>query len=278
MSVVGFFEHLIAFAVIFPWVLFRRKDQIVPREKKDWGLFVAIGVGGSALGGALFSISVEKLGPQLSTLFTMLQPLFVLGFAQAFLRERGSALFVPCALWVVANSVLMSLSPETTGAIENGTFSWEGCAYAFAATAIWGGSTVAGKALTARYNSTTMLFWRWIFAMIFLGTAALIHADSLGAWRDLFTTSRILSLLYLGVFAQTAAYWIYYQGLRKLPASLTTFLELVYPLSGVMLASLTSGEGFTFWQAFGAVNLVIALTLLIAVEYPRAVSPRPDGH
>lgn len=263
-------EYFIGWVVIVPWVFLKRKDQLIPRSGNDLLLFLVIGIGGGTVAGTLYEISSGRLGPELAAIFPMGMPLFVLIFAHTFLKERFSSFFMPCALWVVANTILMSLSPSTLAAFEEGSISLGGVLIALTATAFWGGSTVAGKSLTARYNSTTILFWRWSFAILGMLVAQALRSDAPAVeWGAYLEKDRLLSLLYLGVVTQSVAYWFYYQGLRKVPASVATFLELLYPLGAVILFA--GSSNFTFLQAFGAVNLALALTLLLAMEYPKAV-------
>ncbi len=270
---VGFLEHGIALLFLLPWVFARRRSEFRMIGKRDIALFFAIGLGGSALGNTFFTMAVEKIGGGPATLFTMLQPVFVLGFAWVFLKERFSNIFVPCAIWVVANMILLSFTqtggPAFSGVDENPE-AVKGMIYAFVATVIWGGSTVAGKALLARYHNSVVLFWRWAIAFVFLGGVIAVKGVSL-PWSRILSTDILLPLLYLGIVAQTTAYWIYYVGLRKLPASLATFIELLYPLAGMFIPIIAKGQSVTPLQGFASITLLIAISLLLGVEYPRAV-------
>lgn len=271
---VGLLEHGIAFLFLLPWIFTRRRTEFRIVGKRDLALFLAIGLGGSALGTTVFTMAVERIGSSGATVFVMLQPIFVLTFAWYFLKERFSSIFVPCALWVVANMVLLSYTQssaaELLGAEENPEATM-GMVYAFLATLIWGGSTVAGKALLTRYPSSVVLFWRWLIAFLFLGVLVLVKGVPL-PWGNILSTEILLPLLYLGVVAQTTAYWVYYVGLRKLPASLTTFIELLYPLVGIFVPIFAKGGSMSSLQGFASITLLIAISLLLGVEYPRAVA------
>jgi probable blue pigment (indigoidine) exporter len=218
-------------------------------------------------------MAVEKIGAGPATLFTMLQPAFVLALAWWLLRERFSSFFVPCAIWVVANMILLSFSQlgDTTGLFggEENPEALKGMLYAFVATAIWGGSTVAGKAALARHPSSVVLFWRWAIAFVCLGVFVAVKGAAL-PWARIAAWDILGPLLYLGIVAQTTAYWVYYVGLRRLPASLVTFIELLYPLAGIFIAIVAKGGSVTPLQGFASVTLLIAIGLLLGVEYPRA--------
>lgn len=277
---VGFLEHGIAFLCLLPWVFTKRRVEVGQPlrarsgkvSRVDLLLFFAIGLGGSALGNTLFTVAVEKIGGAGATLFTMLQPAFVLVFAWFFLKERFSSFFGPCAIWVVLNMVLLSYSQTARSELpilEENPEALRGAAYAILATAIWGGSTVAGKKLLNRYPNSVVLIWRWAIAFVFLGVVVFVRGVPL-PWDRIVQSDVLLPLLYLGVVAQTVAYWVYYVGLRHLPASLSTFIELLYPLVGMFLALGEKGQNVTPLQLFAALTLLIAISLLLGVEYPRA--------
>lgn len=273
---VSFLEHAIALLAILPWVLLKRRENFWIRGKKDWALFIVLGLGGGALGSALFTSAVEKIGSGGATLFTMLQPVFVLTLAWFFLKERFSQIFVPCAIWVVANMILLSFSQTAQTEIlmsDENPDAIHGMLYAFAATLIWGASTVAGKALLSRHSNSVVLFWRFAIAAVFLGGFVLVRGIPL-PWAQIFSWEILLPLLALGLVAQATAYSIYYVGLRQLPASLTTFIELLYPLVGIFLPVVVKGGSVTPLQGFASVTLLIAVSLLLGVEYPRAVRTR----
>ena len=278
---VGFLEHGIAFLCLLPWVFMKRRvdagQPLHARSGKvsriDILLFLALGLGGSALGNTFFTMAVEKIGGAGATLFTMLQPAFVLIFAWVFLRERFSSFFGPCAVWVVLNMVLLSYSQTSRSElplVDENPEALAGMIYAGLATALWGGSTVAGKALLNRYPNSVVLLWRWAIAFFFLGILVFARRVPL-PWSTIFSREIIFPLLYLGIVAQTVAYWVYYVGLRALPASITTFIELLYPLVGMFLALGANGQSVTPLQIFATFSLLIAISLLLGVEYPRAV-------
>ena len=278
---VGFLEHGIAFLCLLPWVFTKRRMEVGQPlharsgkvSRTDLLLSLAIGLGGSALGNTLFTIAVDKIGGAGATLFTMLQPAFVLVFAWVFLRERFSSFFTPCAIWVVLNMILLSFSQTARSELpvmDENPEALAGTVFACLATVIWGGSTVAGKALLSRYPNSVVLIWRWAIAFVFLGIVV-IAKDVPMPWERIFSRDILLPLLYLGIVSQTVAYWVYYVGLRHLPASLTTFIELLYPLVGMFLSLGENGQGVTPLQVFAALTLLIAISLLLGVEYPRAV-------
>jgi probable blue pigment (indigoidine) exporter len=278
---VGFLEHGIAFLSLLPWVFVKRRTEVGHPLRARSGkvsrvdilLFVILGVGGSALGNTFFTVAVEKIGGAGATLFTMLQPVFVLAFAWVFLKERFSSFFAPLAVWVVLNMILLSYSQTARSELpmmDENPEALSGTLFACLATVSWGASTVAGKALLGRYPNSVVLIWRWAIAFVFLGIVVAVRGVPL-PWHRIFSHDVLLPLLYLGVVAQTTAYWIYYVGLRHLPASITTFIELLYPLVGMFLALGANGQGVTPLQIFAALTLMIAIALLLGVEYPRAV-------
>lgn len=67
--------------------------------------------------------------------------------------------------------------------------------------------------------------------------------------------------LYPGVVGTTLAYALWFRGIERLPASATSFLSLMSPLSESVLGFVVLEQAYTTWQGAGAA-LVIAAVLL----------------
>ena len=60
----------------------------------------------------------------------------------------------------------------------------------------------------------------------------------------------------------TVALFIYYYGLKKLPASHTTLFELFWPLSAVIIDWIVMGNSLSIPQLSGAIILLASMTIL----------------
>jgi drug/metabolite transporter, DME family len=264
--VIVFFEHLFGLAIIAPLALFRHRNEVA---KFNFGrdLFPSfiLGVGGSCLGSIFYTKSIQEIGPSTATLFQMIQPVFVIMAAYVFLKEKGSARFFQFAIWVILNSILISLPDFNFGFnVSEGEFA-PGVLFGLAAVAMWGFATVAGKYLLFNYSPMTVVFLRWLFGTASMATYLYI-TDVYIPWEILRSPAVLTELVFLGSCVGILAMTIYYYGLRHMPASISTFIELIYPLAGIFLPYLYFGSALSTVQIIGGVVLLCAMFLLVNVE------------
>ena len=69
-------------------------------------------------------------------------------------------------------------------------------------------------------------------------------------------------LLLIVISTGTIALFIYYYGLKNLPASHTTLFELFWPLSAVIIDWIIMGNPLSISQLSGAVILLASMTIL----------------
>ncbi|OFZ81890.1 MAG: hypothetical protein A2583_10710 [Bdellovibrionales bacterium RIFOXYD1_FULL_53_11] len=120
--------------------------------------------------------------------------------------------------------------------------------------------------MLARYSPSVLVFWRWLFASGFLCAAVLAEGTPID-WQTVLSPRALASFFLLATVAGVAAMAIYYTGLRRMPAHIVTFIELLYPLFAVFF-------NFIFWsitpstmQLAGGFILALAIALLVMVYY-----------
>ncbi|MBI4402801.1 MAG: DMT family transporter [Deltaproteobacteria bacterium] len=261
-KVVVLVEHLIGLLLFGPFVVIRYGRNLFKLSAKDVVLIIILGVGGSALGGIFFTHSIQFIGPSTATFFQMLQPAFVVTAAFLFLKERHSGIFFECAIWVILNAIIIGFPNFEFGfSILNAEQLRKGVLLAFLAMTLWGAATVAGKSMLHRHLPLFVVFWRWLSAVVFLSIVILVDRTEI-PWSSFSEPAVLAPLAFLGVVTGVIAMTIYYYGLRDLPASVATFVELLYALGGVLLPTLYFGSKLSAIQVFGAIALVVAIHLL----------------
>lgn len=269
-TAIVFSEHLIATAVMLPWVLgFRMKELFTPKGRQ-WAALALIGAGGSALATVLFTESFRYVNPSVSILLQKVQPILVVGIAYAVLGERPTRWFYPWAAVALAASFVLSF-PGFDFGLGGGpghalSASLRGALFALSAAALWAAATVAGRALLLELDVAVVSFWRFAFGLLALSSAQLLS----GQGSPLLTSSANLlaGLVYMALFPGLSAMLLYYAGLARTPASVATFVELIFPLSAVVLNT------FVLKLPLSNVQLGAAAVLLIAVS--RLTSPADD--
>ena len=93
----------------------------------------------------------------------------------------------------------------------------------------------------------------FLFIIIYSGYNIIYSYISYEQWK---------TLLLIVISTGTVALFIYYYGLKKLPASHTTLFELFWPLSAVMIDWIIIGNPLSIPQLYGAVILLVSMTVL----------------
>lgn len=262
-TLIVFFEHVFGVLFLLPWVLrAKNRSRLVTFSPVAWGAALFAGLGGSALAMVLFTLSFRFINPSVSLLLQKLQPVLVVLTAFVFLGERPARKFYFYALVALAAGVVLSFPDLNFDFLHSGmTIHTRGLLYSFGAMVLWGLSTVAGKVLLKRTSPDIATFWRFTFGLLGL-SFALIAAGNPIPWEVIRAEQLILPLAYLSTFAGVIAMMFYYSGLKRTSASVTTFVELIYPVGGVLLNTLVLHTPLSPVQMISGAILVFAVTMI----------------
>jgi drug/metabolite transporter (DMT)-like permease len=257
-----FLEHLFGLLVVAPVTLVRYGKQALQLTLRELGLISLIGLGGAVLGNILYTKSSQSIGAGIPTLIGMAQPAAVVGLAYVFLKERMDSAFFPLSFWVILNALLIAYPLLEVGVDPNLSDEfYPGVGLAILASFMWALATVSGKALLKSQAPLVAVFWRWAAAVLGLGASIGLQSNS--EWPSMTViVADLVPLLYLAVVAGILPMFLYYKGLQRMPASLATFIELIYPLGGVFLTAVLSRQPVSVLQLIGGVTLVMVLGLL----------------
>jgi drug/metabolite transporter (DMT)-like permease len=259
-----FAEHVIGVAVLVPWIflLGRGRSEVFRLSPVGWGTAAIVGAGGSALATVIFTASFQYVNPSVAILLQKLQPVMVVLLAFFFLGERPAPKFYGWALVAVAAALILSFPDLKFDFVRGGMdLHSRGVLYSLAAAGLWAVSTVAGKALLRQASPTIATFWRFAFGLLML---ALMLAATQGPlpWRLALEGPTFRSLLYMGLIAGLLAMICYYAGMRKTTASITTFVELLFPVGAVLLNAIFLHIPFQGVQAAAGTVLLFAVTMI----------------
>ncbi|MCM2276866.1 MAG: DMT family transporter [Oligoflexia bacterium] len=254
-----FFEHLFAMAALAAWAFVTRpRLSLIPR--RDWLALALIGAGASATATVLFTASFRLVNPSVAILIQKLQPVLVVLLALLFLGERPKPGFYGWAGLALAAGTVLSFPDLNFSFIRKGLdLHSRGVLYSLAAASIWATSTVAGKSLLKRSPASAVTFWRYAFG---LASLALFLAFS-AARPDpglLSAGSMLGTLAYLSLVSGLLAMSCYYKGLSRSTASVATFVELLYPITAVVVNTFFLNSPLDPVQAVAATILLFAVT------------------
>lgn len=228
-----FFEHFIGVLILLPYLL-----KTITREKLTWReffLLVFISAFSGVLGGLWFTTALLKvnfISFSVVYLLQKLQPIFTISTARIVLKERVTGKFVKWALLAIAAAYFVTFKNGIIN-LSTGAGTVIAALYALGAAFAWGSSTAFSKLALQKKPSTYVTALRFVFTSIlaFGMVFVLGQSNSLST----VTLSQLARFLLIAVSTGMVAVVIYYKGLKKVPASVSTILELVYPMLAVLI-------------------------------------------
>jgi len=259
---VVFVEHLLAVLVMFPFIYFRYRKQLFSLTAREWLAAAFCGVGGSAFAFVFFTASFLYVNPSVSILLQKLQPVMVVMIAYLFLGERPAKKFYIWGSIALFAGIILSFPDLNFKFISDGVdLHSKGIQYAFFAALIWAASTVGGKILVKRIPPVLATFWRFFFGFVALCILMFLAKDPI-SWTSLQSGTTLMSLAYISLIPGLVAMIAYYSGLAQTTASVTTFVELFYPIGAVLLNTIFLHTTLDVTQTVAGAILLIAVTLV----------------
>jgi drug/metabolite transporter (DMT)-like permease len=234
-TLIVFAEHLLGVLALLPWIYSKHRRQLFSLSPKEWLAAAFCGIGGSALGTLFFTASFLYINPSLSVLLQKLQPVMVVCIAFLILGERPAKKFYFWGAIALLAGIVLSFPSLDFKFISQGMdLHSKGIQYAFAASSIWAASTVGGKILVRKTAPALATFWRFAFGLATLGILMILSKDTIPL-HTFMSVPSLISILYISLIPGLAAMLAYYSGLNRTSASVTAFLELLYPIGAVVL-------------------------------------------
>lgn len=264
--IVGF-EHVIGALIIGAWGAYRFGAELFKLNWKGWLAAIVVGVGGSAFASVLFTASFRYINPSLTILLQKLQPIMVAGLAYLFLKERPKEGFYGWALVALAAAIVLSFPTFDFSFLSGGLdLRSRGVLYAIGAASLWALATVVGKTFVGSTHPQVVTFWRYAFGLAALMTLATLAGnlgeDTAKAY-DVFSSGPLLGyLVYTSLVPGLIAMIAYYAGLSRTPAMVTTFVELLYPVSAVAINAVFLKSALDPVQIGAAALLLFAVTMI----------------
>jgi len=271
LRLIVFSEHLLAVVFFLPIVFLKGGVRLFRLSLKEWLGVAVLGVGGAALATVFYSWSVLQLGVSLPMLIQKFQPFIVVVLAYFVLRERPKLNFFPWTILAILCAMLIGFPATGFRTFSDGSLSsFTGFLAAFSAMVLWALSTVYGKFLLNRLSVEQVTFLRFAAGSVALGVlvVATDARNGFGVMFSQFSFNHILSFAYLSLVPGLFAFWLYYKGLQRIPASIATFVELLFPLAGIVLNVAFGLASITFFQATVGLLLLFSV-LLIAIPRTR---------
>lgn len=265
-ALVVFFEHALGFLVLIPFLVYGRKE-VQKLSLSGWGSLLWISVWGGLLGTlfitkAFFAAYDPNVQTTLATVVILqkLQPVFALFLARILLKEKLSKDFYIWALLAIIAAYFLAFAQPGVG-LKDIRLIDPAAVYALLAAFAFGSSTVFGKRFTNELSFGTATSLRFMGTMLL----ALIFILVGGQFKSIPDMQMIhWKLLILIVFSSGAlSMFIYYFGLKRIPASVATIFELVWPLSAILLDFIINKNALNATQYIAAAFLLLSFFMII---------------
>jgi drug/metabolite transporter (DMT)-like permease len=254
-----YFEHIFATFLSLIYVLCSRDRKQLLMGPRDFLCAAFIGICGSAIATVLFTMSFQLINPSVAILLQKIQPIFVILLSFLFLGETLKAIFFFWAAIAVIAAFYVSF-PSGFHMANLHTADFTGCCLAILAAILWAVSTTVGKLVLRKNPASVVSFWRFAFGLLALyaysNRIEIMRIEipfvpgQPGVMRSLFFMALVPG--FLGVN-------LYYAGLKKVPASVATILELSFPICAIAVNAYFLDFHLTNFQLGAAAVLVLAM-------------------
>jgi drug/metabolite transporter (DMT)-like permease len=267
VSVIVFLEHIFGLMLLSP-IIFIYWKGILRIKKEIWLALVWVAVFGGLIGTltitkAFFLAFDGEVSFATVILLQKLQPIFALLMARAILKERlGNKFYLWAGIAIISSYLLVFSKDGFSGEI----FSLGNQAVWFALLAAFsfGSATVFGKKLVGALSFSLATLLRFALTTVLTGALVLFLKN--------FDTIKLISgehwkTIGIIVFTSgTLAMYIYYFGLKKISASLSTIMELFYPLSAIALDCFINKNFLTPTQIVASIMLLISFYKVVSLR------------
>ena len=225
---VVFWEHLILVLATLPLLL--RFVRTRPKlDGRDLVALVFVGAGASAVATILFTQAFTYGDPTTPLLIQKIQPVLAVLGAYLLLGERLLPRYGWYFVFGLGSAYLIAFPDPTNVAVSQ----LAPALLALGAAALWAMGTVLGKHLTRKIPPNELTSLRFAIGLPTAFLILLFRGETLSI-IDV-TGEDLWALFLLSMVPGLAALLLYYQGLRRTPASSATLAELAFPLTAILI-------------------------------------------
>jgi len=253
-----FYEHLFGAIILLPYLILTFKKEGL--TKKEFFLLLFIAMFSGVLGTLWFTTALLKtnfISFSVVYLIQKLQPIFAISAASIFLKEKISKSYIKWAVLALLAAYFVTFKNGIIN-FSTGSGTIIAALYALGAAFAWGSSTVFSKIALIKRPSNYVAGLRFLFTSILAFGMVFIMGQQKSLSAP--TISQLGRFLLIAVSTGMVSVAIYYRGLKKVPANVSTILELVYPLLAVFIDA-------TLYKSFLAPTQYLAGGVLLFAIY-----------
>lgn len=259
---VVFLLHLFPFALMNVF-FFREYRLLKTMTRSDFIYFTLVALFGGALGTlaivkSLFLLNFNNLS--VIVLLQKLQPVFAILLARMILKERIKKGFALWAVIALIAGYFMTFGWALPDFSTNGIVTVYAALLSLLAAFSFGSSTVFSKKILGNYSFVSSTFFRYGFTTVIM-LVIVLASGHIGDFAQV-TPRNWLFVALIGLTTGSGAIFLYYYGLRNVKASISTFLELLYPITAVVLDYFVNHTKYSIVQWIAASVMLFSIVML----------------
>ena len=268
--VIVFYEHLLLSLILFV-ISFKSLNKFKQINPKHLIYFVIVGGIGSAWATLAFTKAFMYLNPSLVIILQKLQPIIAIVLAGIVLKEKIQKVFILWACVCLLGALLISFEDilniiNSKESFKNLFFHQKamiGYLLVIFSAIGWGASTVFSKKLVSLgYHDEIILGGRFFMGLICLLPFTLGESTLFSHNVEIYSKVALMVLV-----SGLMAMYLYYQGLRRIPARLCTLAEMFFPFMAVIVNWLFLGATLTPIQIIGGLILMLGSVVIQVKHY-----------
>ena len=259
---VVFVIHLFPF-LLMNFFFFRQYRLLKTMSRPDFLYFTLIALFGGALGTlaivkSLFLLHFNNLS--VIVLLQKLQPVFAVILARIILKEKIKKHFVLWACIALIGGYFLTFGWALPDFSTDGITTFYAALLSLLAAFSFGSSTVFSKKILGNYSFYASTFFRYFFTTVIM-LVIVLATGHIGDFSQI-TPRNWMFIALIGLTTGSGAIFLYYYGLRHVKASVSTFLELMSPITAVVLDYFVNKTVYSPVQWVAAVVMLFAIVML----------------
>lgn len=232
---------------------FNKLDKVAKYSLLAVSVFGGI-VGTIAIVKALFLVNFQQLS--VVVLLQKFQPVFAIILAAIFLKEKLSRHFLFWGIIAIIAGYFLTFGFKTPN-LDADANTIKAALLSLVAAFSFGSSTVFSKNILAKVDYITATFFRYGTAFILL--LPIIIFSGLYTEITALTSDNWMILIIISLTTGSGAILMYYYGLKYIKASVSTIIELFFPISAILFDYFINHNVLSTVQWISAAVMIFAI-------------------
>ena len=254
--VITVFRFLIGGLFLLPFALAYKKKKKIKLAARDILRLTLPGIINVCISMLFLQLAVYYGEAAISAILISANSIFVAIFSHLILKEKISLFkIIGLVLGLTGITMIILNQPHNSADAINPAL---GIFYGCSASITFGLFTVVSKKYIKEYGNLITNSISFINgSLILLILSLLFHRD----FNFVLTTKNLLFMLYLGIFISGIGYLTYFEGLKKVSATIGSMFFFLKPIIASVLAYLVFGEKLSSIQILGIFVIITGLNL-----------------